>query len=281
MDSLRPDIEDLDQFKNRTKKAPKQMAAKKPNKKEVKVAKPDRTKSILTPLLVVALIVLSVFFAWAYQEQQREMLMMQEELKGASDFIGRSKLLMARFEGELNVTGSEIEQSGSVVQSKLAFLDGEMRKLWVISNERNKKGIKENSESLSLINNDLKGVRQWRAKFEEETKGERLKHKTALSSLSLQSTVLQGESEKLDGRVLLLANEVSIMREEQEESLEVVNKQLVLMASLSKQLEESKKAISSINASRLQLNERVVGMERQINKLQLNIKNRTEAPDVQ
>jgi len=277
MESLRPDREDLDQFKSRNKKIPKSTSAKKTHQP----AKPVRESSRMMPLLIVVLVLLSGFFAWAYLEQQEKLFAMQEELKGATDFIGRSKLLMARFEGELNVTGSEIEQSGSVVQSKLAFLDGEMRKLWVISNERNKKGIKENSESLSLINNDLKGVRQWRAKFEEETKGERLKHKTALSSLSLQSTVLQGESEKLDGRVLLLANEVSIMREEQEESLEVVNKQLVLMASLSKQLEESKKAISSINASRLQLNERVVGMERQINKLQLNIKNRTEAPDVQ
>lgn len=270
MDSLRPDREDLDQFKSRTKKASKPMAAKKPNEATVKLAKPIRTKSPVTALLVVALMVLSSFFAWAYLEQQSEILVMQEELKGASDFIGRSKLLMARFEGELNVTGSEIEQSGSAVQSKLAFLDGEMRKLWVISNGRNKKVITENTESLALINSDLRVVKRWRAKFEEEAKGDRLRQKAALSSLSIQATMLQGVSEKLDGRVLLLANEVSIIREDQGESLEEVRKQIVLMASLSKQLAESKKAILSINVSRLQLNERVVGMERQINKLEVS-----------
>jgi len=277
MESLRPDREDLDQFKSRSKKAPKPMPAKKPNK----AVKPVRANSLVVPLVVVAIFVLSSFFAWVYLEQRGELLVMQEELKGASDFIGRSKLLMARFEGELNVTGSEIEQSGSVVQSKLAFLDGEMRKLWVISNERNKKAINENAKSLSLISGDVSEAKQWRLKFEEGVKIDRLKEVAAIDSLSLQATVLQGESEKLDGRVLLLANEVSIIREEQSESLDSFREETALIVSLSKQLAESKKSISSINASRLQLNDRVISMERQINKLQLGIKNGAEASDVQ
>jgi len=277
MESLRPDREDLDQFKSRNNKIPKSTSAKKTHQ----AVKPVRKSSKMTPLFVVILVLLSGFFAWAYLEQQEKMLNMQEELKGASDFIGRSKLLMARFEGELNVAGTEIEQSGSVVQSKLAFLESEMRKLWVISNERNKKSIKDNTNSLSLIKGDVKVANQWRDKFEKEAKTAQFKQATTLNSLSLQSSVLQGESEKLSDRVLLLANEVAIMREEQGESLESVKKEVALIASLSKQLAESKKAISSINASRLQLNERVIGMERQINNLQLGIKTKAKASDVQ
>jgi len=277
MESLRPDREDLDQFKSRNNKIPKSTSAKKTHQ----AVKPVRKSSKMTPLFVVILVLLSGFFAWAYLEQQEKMLNMQEELKGASDFIGRSKLLMARFEGELNVAGTEIEQSGSVVQSKLAFLESEMRKLWVISNERNKKAIKDNTNSLSLIKGDVKVANQWRDKFEKEAKTAQFKQATTLNSLSLQSSVLQGESEKLSDRVLLLANEVAIMREEQGESLESVKKEVALIASLSKQLAESKKAISSINASRLQLNERVIGMERQINNLQLGIKTKAKASDVQ
>jgi len=277
MESLRPDREDLDQFKSRNKKIPKSTSVKKTHQP----AKPVRESSRVMPLFIVALVLLSGFFAWAYLAQQEKLLVMQEELKGASDFIGRSKLLMARFEGELNVTGTEIEQSGSAVQSKLAFLDGEMRKLWVISNERNKKTIKENANSLSLIKGDLKAVKQWRDKFEKVTKTAQLKQAAILNGLSLQSSVLQGESEELGGRVLLLSNEVAIMREEQSEALEGVREEVALIASLSKQLVESKKAISSINASRRQLNDRVVGMEQQINQLQISIKARAKVPDVQ
>jgi len=277
MESLRPDREDLDQFKSRNKKIPKSTSVKKTHQP----AKPVRESSRVMPLFIVALVLLGGFFAWAYLAQQEKLLVMQEELKGASDFIGRSKLLMARFEGELNVTGTEIEQSGSAVQSKLAFLDGEMRKLWVISNERNKKTIKENANSLSLIKGDLKAVKQWRDKFEKVTKTAQLKQAAILNGLSLQSSVLQGESEELGGRVLLLSNEVAIMREEQSEALEGVREEVALIASLSKQLVESKKAISSINASRRQLNDRVVGMEQQINQLQISIKARAKVPDVQ
>jgi len=277
MESLRPDREDLDQFKSRNKKIPKSTSVKKTHQP----AKPVRESSRVMPLFIVALVLLGGFFAWAYLAQQEKLLVMQEELKGASDFIGRSKLLMARFEGELNVTGTEIEQSGSAVQSKLAFLDGEMRKLWVISNERNKKTIKENANSLSLIKGDLKAVKQWRDKFEKVTKTAQLKQAAILNGLTLQSSVLQGESEELGGRVLLLSNEIAIMREEQSEALEGVREEVALIASLSKQLVESKKAISSINASRRQLNDRVVGMEQQINQLQISIKARAKVSDVQ
>jgi hypothetical protein len=206
------------------------------------------------------------------------MLVIQEELNGASNFIGRSKLLMARFEGELNVTGAELEQSGSAVESKLAFLDGEMRKLWVVSNERNKKAIKDNDNRLTQIQADVKANMAWLEKFEQTTKSAQLKQNTLLNGLSLQSSVLQGESESLGGRVLLLANEVTIMREELSESLERKRKELALF---SRQLTDSKKEISSINASRLQLNERVIGMERRINALQLSIKTNAKGSDVQ
>ena len=155
MESLRPDREDLDQFKNRNKKQPKSAAVKQSRKSE-KVVKPVRENSRMTPLLVMALVLLVGVFAWAYLKQQEKILVMEEELKDAADFIGRSKLLMARFEGELNVTGTELEQSGSAVQSKLAFLDDQMRKLWVVSNERNKKDIKGNAEALALVTGNMK-----------------------------------------------------------------------------------------------------------------------------
>jgi hypothetical protein len=277
MESMRPDREDLDQFKNRNKKIPKSTPDNRAGKSK-KVVKPRRESSVMAPLVVVAFVVLGGFFAWAYIEQQEKMLVIQEELNGASNFIGRSKLLMARFEGELNVTGAELEQSGSAVESKLAFLDGEMRKLWVVSNERNKKAIKDNDNRLTQIQADVKANMAWLEKFEQTTKSAQLKQNTLLNGLSLQSSVLQGESESLGGRVLLLANEVTIMREELSESLERKRKELALF---SRQLTDSKKEISSINASRLQLNERVIGMERRINALQLSIKTNAKGSDVQ
>ena len=280
MESLRPDREDLDQFKKRNIKTQKSVEGQNKIKVEKRVRSERQSSGLLTWFMLLV-IVLGGFFAWFYIEQQSKLLALEEELQGASDFIGRSELLMARFEGELNTTGTEIEQSGSVVQKKLAFLDGEMRKLWVVSNERNKKAIKANADSYISLKEELSVLKQWRKDFEVANKKSKIKQEATISSLSLQSTVLQGEVENLKGRVLLMANEATILREEQEETVGELKVGVKQIESLSKQLAESKKAISSIDASRLQLNERVVSLERIINKLQLNIKNNTKASDVQ
>jgi chromosome segregation ATPase len=149
-----------------------------------------------------------------------------------------------------------------------------MRKLWVVSNERNKKDIKGNAEALALVKGNMKDLERRRENFEKATKSVQLKQTTALNGLSFQSSVLQGESERLDDRVVLLANEMAIIREKQKTSVEKRKQEEALISSLSKQLAESKKAISSIDASRLQLNERVIGLEQQINKLQLSMKSK-------
>jgi len=79
----------------------------------------------------------------------------------------------------------------------------------------------------------------------------------------------------------MLANEAVITRDEQEEALKGMTQELARFKSLLKQLDENKKALASIDASRLQLNERVVSLERKLNKLQLSFKKPTKALDVQ
>jgi len=276
MESLRPDSDDLDRFKSRNKKTSGALAPK-ASTKAVKAERPVRTNNSSVFLLIMILIVVSGFLVWSYMDQRSRIDGLQAELKGASDFIGRSKLLMARFEGELNVTGAEIEQSGSAVQQKLIFLDGEMRKLWGVSNDRNKKDIQKNAKSLTSIIEEIKLIRGQQEKAVELDKASQ----KAMSNLSSQVGIFHKKTGKLDGRISMLANEAVITRDEQEEALKGMTQELARFKSLLKQLDENKKALASIDASRLQLNERVVSLERKLNKLQLSFKKPTKALDVQ
>jgi len=280
MEGLRADREDLDQFKGSHKKT-SGVPIPKTVRKAAKVGTPASKASPLIVVLIVALFGASSFFAWAYLNQQAQVTKIQAQLDESADFIGRSKLLMARFEGELNVTGVEMEQSGTVVQSKLAFLDSEMRKLWGVTNDRNKKLIQGNADAVNGLSAKMKKIKQQQAKVAEQNKAKHLQQQAVLDDLSSTFGVLQANTSKLDNRISTIANEAVILRDEQEGALDAVAQELAQLSILSKQLQESKKAIASIDASRRQLNERVVGLERKLNKLQLKLKPVSKLPDVQ
>jgi len=183
------------------------------------------------------------------------------------------------------VTGVEMEQSGTAVQSKLAFLDSEMRKLWGVSNDRNKKLIQDNTGAVNGLSAKLEKITQQQTREAERNKVMSVQQQAALDSLS---SSLQTNTSKLDSRISMVANEAVITRDEQEGVLGAMEQELAQVGVLSKQFgvlskqfQESKKAIASIDASRRQLNERVVGLERKLNKLQLKLKPAPKSPDVQ
>jgi len=298
MDSLRPDRDELDQFKNRQNKSKPNTNSSAVSPSTVNVAPktggrvpsvPVKKNSPLVFLLVVVLLIVSSGLGWAYWQQQNELVELRKDLEDATGFIGQSKLLMARLEGELSETGAELEQSGSAATKKLAFLDSEMRKLWGVSNDRNKTAIKANEDGLSVTKAQLQ---QLSKKLES----------TATSNKALRAVMeggtkkLEGSLTSLDGRLSLLANEVSITRADQEDSLSVVQRSLKDLRDLTvnagkqaklslgehaSRIDSSEESIASINASRRQLNERVVALERMLGELQISLKGVSKAKDVQ
>jgi len=279
MESLRPDRDELDRFKSRNnenKKDPKPKSAGQSSNASSSSTPPVAVVAAKTPvwvmMLLVVLLVGSGGMVWMFLEQQTQIATLQENLDRASGTIDQGQLLMARFEGELSNTGSELEQSGSVAEKKLAFLDSEMRKLWAVANDRNKKSIQKNSDLIAVseskiekhssVQSDLKGLQK---------------------GLSQSLVGIEKQASKLDGRISTLANEVSITRAEQEEELGGIKSSIQktlefggqaqsLVEKLSSRLKESESSIVSINASRRQINERLVELERQLSEIQLKIK---------
>jgi len=310
MESLRPDRDELDQFKKRqTKKkgvnkaTRVELAQKKMTSGEAGVdssrssarlnAAPVQNNSILSLVLMLMLIVAMSGGGWLYWQQQLELVELRQNLEDATGFIGQSKLLMARLAGELNETGAELEQSGSVAEKKLAFLDSEMRKLWGVTNDRNKKAIKDNASGLKVVSASL-------SKLNKHLDGTVSDNNKRFSGLGAQILAVEFDAAK---QVSSLANEVSITRAEQDERLSMIgsavekaavdsidlNKRntakVEKLSEFAKNTEKSISSIdatiSSIDASRRQLNERVIDLERKLNKLQLSIKSNSNAKDVQ
>jgi len=280
MESLRPDRDELDQFRSRNndnKKGSKSNAGKASgagvkNKPAAAQAPGNKIVPVWIVLLLLILIVGVGGLGWLLIEQQTKLATLTDRLTEASGTIDQGQLLMARFEGELNETGSEFEQSGSAVEKKLAFLDAEMRKLWGISNDRNKKAIEENADLLSEIDTKLRSAQSLQQSF-----------KSSQAVLAKEFDKLKARTAKKattnEGRISSLANEISITRAEQEEALGDLTAEVersLNFGSQSKKLAarvaESEQSILSIDASRRQLNERLVELERQLTSLQLKLK---------
>tara|TARA_R110001592_G_scaffold363208_1_gene681375 strand:+ start:6085 stop:6918 length:834 start_codon:yes stop_codon:yes gene_type:complete len=272
MDGLRPDMDELDRFKNRSvTKAKLEVPKEKQASPSKRVTKKSSSSLSLT-FFVLFFVSLSTAFAWFSWQQHIEIVSLKTQLSDASGFMDQSKLLMARLEGKLSETGVELAESGTAAEKKLAFLDAEMRKLWGVAYDRNKKAIEENQEVLRHLGSKL-----------SKTQKDQL---SSIKSLSKQLEGLSGElkniakaSESANSR---LANEVSVLRTEQEivstDLKESLNAQKKTLESLKKDtqgyLERTAKfdlSIESINASRRQLNERIVELDKKINALQLKI----------
>lgn len=266
MDGLRPEVDELDRFKNRsTPKVKSEVQRKSTARPESSMQK--KSSSNFPVVIVFLLLVCAVtVFAWFSWKQQIELVSLKTQLSDASGFMDQSKLLIARLEGKLSETGVELAESGTAAEKKLAFLDAEMRKLWGVAYDRNKKAIEENQASLKGLSDKLSSVQKDQsARFKEITK--------EISGLSEELTKLVKRTEAYGVRLDTLVNEVSVVSTdinnrlvEQKKSIEGVRKDT------QNYLERTAKfdlSIESINASRRQLNERIVDLDKKINALQL------------
>ena len=265
MDGLRPEVDELDRFNKRSSSKPKGKSSSAQSPQKV-----PSTKSSGPSLTIFALFVIciSTGFAWFTWQQQIEISILKSRLSDASGFMDQSKLLIARLEGKLSETGVELAETGTAAEKKLAFLDSEMRKLWGVAYDRNKKTIEDNQKELASLNSKL-------AKLE---KSQTISIKRVDNSLSELSKINASH----DTRLGSIANEFSVLRSEQEATNASFDKRIASQKNtLDKSAKDSKAyleraakldlSIESINASRRQLNERIVELDKKLNALQLKI----------
>ncbi|WP_045858211.1 hypothetical protein [Teredinibacter purpureus] len=121
-----------------------------PPKASAKVHTPVRpviVKSPLAPIafmLAIAGVGLAGFSYW-------QLVQTQQTLSAADARI-------VALEGQLQLTGDESSASVTALQAKLKWADSEIRKLWGVSYDRNKKDIAENKQQIAVLKNGAKSV---------------------------------------------------------------------------------------------------------------------------
>jgi chromosome segregation ATPase len=199
---------------------------------------------------VVALLVVGLMLAgWFIANQQQMLIKEQARVSAAGDRL-------AKLEARLSATDSALSQGGEDTQEQLGVWESEIRKLWAVSNERNKKWIEENKTNISNLQKALNGVeatsRDLRAAvgrhdaaFEQQQA--LVDHITSVE-LQLQQ-VARGQRDLVD-KVNSATQMVSSLR-----------------TSLAGKVDDNLEAIQSMDAYRVAVNSRLSDIERRLSAL--------------
>ncbi|MBV1904579.1 MAG: hypothetical protein KUG75_00765 [Pseudomonadales bacterium] len=179
-----------------------------------------------------------------------------EQLSELLSRIEEDSRRLARLEDRSTRTDDVMAESGKDTGQKLERWEDEIRKLWDVTNKRNKKWIvdnqtvlKKNAATLASINTSLQTL-----------KGDVSRHDSAIG---LQQKI-QDSLTSVDLRVRQLVSQQRDMVDQANATRQIVAK---LEAGLALRVKENEKAIEAIDAYRLQLNSRMSALSTRLDRL--------------
>lgn len=246
--------------------------------------------------LLLLVIAVGAGAGWYFQEQRIQAL--EGQLEEADYWARQSKLALARFEGELSETGESLQERGASFEEQIAShnkrldnADGEIRKLWAIANERNKKRLDEHEARLSTLDEKQESSAEAVAGLTDELQEARAALSSDLDELRATANELAGEDEALQETIAGLSEQVDgidgvvdgrIRRFEQEQKLTLDGLEGRIGAleqeaesragndqvrALQNELAQLKRTVESIDSSRSQLTSRLVRLSEEVDAL--------------
>jgi hypothetical protein len=206
-------------------------------------------RMIGTNLILAVLMAGLVVAGWFIASQHQLLNDSERTLASAED-----RLVV--LEDRLRVTDEAMTESGQDTQQKIGFWETEIRKLWAISNERNRKWIKDNETGLGKVGKSVDALQVSNRNLASAVG----RHDTAFAQ---QSSII----DQLTSVELQLQQIVSAQRDLVDKVN--VSQQTVagLQSGLSNRVKDNEQAVAAIDAYRLQLNTRLAALERRLNNL--------------
>lgn len=250
-------------------------------------------------LLIIGLAGLAV--AGWYAQNQR-IAALESQVEEADYWARQSKLALARFEGELTETGENLQERGTSLAEQIAANDkalktanSEIRKLWVVANERNKERLNEHQsrlkdlestqaedvEALAAVKVSVDKVRSSLAAdiaaVEEQMKTSIVALQDANRQATEQLTSLSQQMADVDqvveNRIRRFEQEQKLGMQGMEGRIAALEKESGRLAgagsvqSLKNEVASLKRTIDAVDASRSQLTSRLIRLSEEVNEL--------------
>ncbi|UTA47252.1 hypothetical protein L1F30_13910 [Simiduia sp. 21SJ11W-1] len=201
---------------------------------------PKASQTLATIALLVAFagVAGSGYLAWQLQQTQVQ----------SAEMRGQLESRIAELEGQLSMTEGEVMESAEAFKAKLVWADSEIRKLWGVAYDTNRKAIAANTDAISDLEKKLaSGNAKLLADVKKQLSGVDSKLLATQATVDDQLDRLHRQIEKLSG----MEQQLNKLRND-----------------LSGRLKTNEEAIKAIDIYRLTVNRDLVTLKEQVNALQ-------------
>ncbi len=196
--------------------------------------------NLVLAVLVAGLLVAGWFLVNQHQQLRAEQALLED-----------SNQRIARLEDRLRVTDEAMSLTDKDTKNKIGFWEDEIRKLWAISNDRNKKWIKANEATVGRQGKTLAELKDAQATLQ-----------TSLTQQSKRLSDQQQVVQQLDGLDEQVRQVLSTQRDLGDKVNAARQSVARLEASLESRVAENEQAVAAIDAFRQQMNARLSAIER-------------------
>ncbi|MBH79332.1 MAG: hypothetical protein CMQ49_02330 [Gammaproteobacteria bacterium] len=200
--------------------------------------------------LIMAVLMAGLMVAgWFIANQHQLLEQAQVDREQAAERI-------AVLEDRLRVTDEAMTETGQDTQQKLGFWESEVRKLWAVANERNRKWIKDNERNIDKLQKSASAID---ASLRDLN--------SAVSRHDAAFAQQQAIIDQLASVDLQMQQLVNIQRDLTDKVNAAQQTMAGLQSGLSGRVTENEQAVVAIDAYRLQLNSRLAALERRMDGL--------------
>ena len=182
---------------------------------------------------------------WFIADQQRQLAAEQARLAASNARI-------AALEERLSMTDQVLSETDAETDEQINFWESEIRKLWAISNERNKKWIQDNQKLLQSQKSSIEGLEA--------------ADRTMKSSVDRHEQAL-GRHEAVVDQLASIELQLQQILRSQRDLVDRVNSSSQAIAGLNRQAQEHGQAIDAIDGYRKQFNTRLLDIERRLDAM--------------
>lgn len=266
-------LNDLSMKPSRDDLASRKQSQQKTRKRSTTVTVGDNTPvqtSRNGPLLaIILLVVLGAGAGGWFMWQQMESL--SAELKQSKLMLTESQTSMGDLKQNLASQSESLSKTGSEVESDLKLHISEIRKLWDLSNKRNKPAIEINKTAISSLKSSLAQQKKLAAKATETAAAAQASVNGLQSQLKegqLQTAVINTQVSEMESQLSELNAQNKALKTlitSQEKSLQALQESNG--AALQATLKEILQRLDSVDAHRRQVNARLDQHDRNISEL--------------
>ena len=180
----------------------------------------------------------------------------QQKLNQTTVLLTKSKDQITELERRLSATDQDFAKSGSLVGQRLQSTELEIRKLWDVSNKRNKQWIKDNETGLGNVQKEIGQVKRTVGGISGSVEKATREFQEIDQKMN-ELISLAGENEELTTQVSLVRGQI----QDQSVELSGASRAITLLTSRIRKTEE---AIEAIDQHRRQLNSTITELRTEL-----------------